>query len=85
LILIGNAFNLVSVLLAGLVLNATTRWWWIDSVGSLAIVPPAHLRRLGIGIGALIDIKRETKQAGRIAAARLTSVVASISSHRTRS
>ena len=27
------------VLLAGLALNAVTRWWWIDSVGSLAIVP----------------------------------------------
>jgi divalent metal cation (Fe/Co/Zn/Cd) transporter len=27
------------VLLAGLVLNALTRWWWIDSVASLAIVP----------------------------------------------
>jgi divalent metal cation (Fe/Co/Zn/Cd) transporter len=39
LILVGNAFNLVSVLLAGLVLNAATCWWWIDSVGSLAIVP----------------------------------------------
>jgi hypothetical protein len=65
LILVGNAFNLVSVLLAGLVFNAATRWWWIDSVGSLAIVPHAHSRRLGIGIGALIDIKQEIKQAGR--------------------
>jgi divalent metal cation (Fe/Co/Zn/Cd) transporter len=27
------------VLLAGLVLNALTHWWWIDSVASLAIVP----------------------------------------------
>ena len=27
------------VLLAGLALDAVTRWWWIDSVGSLAIVP----------------------------------------------
>ena len=27
------------VLLASLALNAVTRWWWIDSVGSLAIVP----------------------------------------------
>jgi divalent metal cation (Fe/Co/Zn/Cd) transporter len=27
------------VLLAGLVLNAVTHWWWIDSVASLAIVP----------------------------------------------
>jgi divalent metal cation (Fe/Co/Zn/Cd) transporter len=27
------------LLLAGLVLNAVTRWWWIDSVASLAIVP----------------------------------------------
>jgi divalent metal cation (Fe/Co/Zn/Cd) transporter len=27
------------VLLAGLALNAVTRWWWIESVGSLAIVP----------------------------------------------
>jgi len=27
------------VLLAGLALNAMTRWWWIDSIGSLAIVP----------------------------------------------
>ena len=27
------------VLLAGLALNAVTRWWWIDSVASLAIVP----------------------------------------------
>ena len=26
-------------LLAGLALNAVTHWWWIDSVGSLAIVP----------------------------------------------
>jgi divalent metal cation (Fe/Co/Zn/Cd) transporter len=27
------------VLLAGLVLNALTHWWWIDSVASLAIIP----------------------------------------------
>ncbi len=27
------------VLLAGLALNAVTRWWWIDSVASLVIVP----------------------------------------------
>ncbi len=27
------------VLLAGPALDAVTRWWWIDSVGSLAIVP----------------------------------------------
>jgi divalent metal cation (Fe/Co/Zn/Cd) transporter len=27
------------VLLAGLMLNALTHWWWIDSVASLAIVP----------------------------------------------
>ncbi len=27
------------VLLAGLVLNTLTRWWWIDSAASLAIVP----------------------------------------------
>jgi divalent metal cation (Fe/Co/Zn/Cd) transporter len=27
------------LLLAGLVLNAITDWWWIDSVASLAIVP----------------------------------------------
>ena len=27
------------VLLAGLVLNALTHWWWIDSVASLTIVP----------------------------------------------
>jgi hypothetical protein len=27
------------VLLGGLVLNTLTRWWWIDSVASLAIVP----------------------------------------------
>jgi len=27
------------VLLAGLAVNAVTHWWWIDSVGSLAIVP----------------------------------------------
>jgi divalent metal cation (Fe/Co/Zn/Cd) transporter len=27
------------VLLIGVVLNAVTHWWWIDSVGSLAIVP----------------------------------------------
>jgi divalent metal cation (Fe/Co/Zn/Cd) transporter len=27
------------LLLAGLVLNAMTDWWWIDSVASLAIVP----------------------------------------------
>jgi len=27
------------VLLAGLALNAATRWWWIDSVASLVIVP----------------------------------------------
>jgi divalent metal cation (Fe/Co/Zn/Cd) transporter len=27
------------ILLLGLALNAVTRWWWIDSVASLAIVP----------------------------------------------
>jgi len=27
------------VLLAGLVVNALTHWWWLDSVASLAIVP----------------------------------------------
>lgn len=27
------------ILLASLVLNAVTHWWWIDSVASLAIVP----------------------------------------------
>jgi len=27
------------ILLAGLVFNAVTHWWWIDSVASLAIVP----------------------------------------------
>jgi len=27
------------ILLAGLVLNSVTSWWWIDSVASLAIVP----------------------------------------------
>ncbi|SRR5260370_20239030 len=27
------------VLLIGIVLNAVTHWWWIDSVASLAIVP----------------------------------------------
>lgn len=27
------------ILLVGLALNAVTRWWWIDSVASLAIVP----------------------------------------------
>jgi divalent metal cation (Fe/Co/Zn/Cd) transporter len=27
------------VLLIGLVLNAVTHWWWIDSGASLAIVP----------------------------------------------
>ena len=27
------------ILLLGLALNAVTHWWWIDSVGSLAIVP----------------------------------------------
>jgi divalent metal cation (Fe/Co/Zn/Cd) transporter len=27
------------ILLAGLVLNAGTQWWWIDSFASLAIVP----------------------------------------------
>jgi divalent metal cation (Fe/Co/Zn/Cd) transporter len=27
------------VLLAGLIVNALTHWWWLDSVASLAIVP----------------------------------------------
>jgi len=27
------------VLLIGVLLNAVTHWWWIDSVASLAIVP----------------------------------------------
>jgi divalent metal cation (Fe/Co/Zn/Cd) transporter len=28
------------ILLVGLVLNALSNWWWIDSVAALAIVPP---------------------------------------------
>jgi hypothetical protein len=27
------------ILLAGLILNSVTSWWWIDSVASLAIIP----------------------------------------------
>jgi divalent metal cation (Fe/Co/Zn/Cd) transporter len=27
------------VLLAGLLLNTLTRWWWIDSIAALVIVP----------------------------------------------
>jgi divalent metal cation (Fe/Co/Zn/Cd) transporter len=26
-------------LLAGLLLNTLTRWWWIDSIAALVIVP----------------------------------------------